>query len=78
MGVRTTIQIDEELLGRVRRWVPRRGLNRFVNDALREKTEELERRELERAMIEGYQATRNDRAALADVWRAVDAEGWPE
>ncbi len=78
MPVRTTVYVDEELLGRARRLVPPRHLNRLINEALAEKVEALERREVERAMKEGYVATDTERAELSRDWEAADLEGWPE
>ena len=78
MGGCTTVQLDEGLLERVRRFVPSRGLNRFINRAVEDKVQDLGCRELEALMKEGYLATRNDREALNADWRAIDAERWPE
>ena len=78
MAVRTTIQLDETLLQRVRQLVPARGLNRFINEAVEEKTRAVERLRIEEAMREGYIATRGDRAELNEDWSAVDTESWPE
>ena len=41
MAMRTTIYVDESLIARLRRFVPSRGLNRFVNEALAEKVAAL-------------------------------------
>lgn len=75
--MRTTIYIDEEINARLRRLVPRRGLNRFVNDALAEKVAVLEREQLERTLKEGYLATRAAREALNDDWAGLDVADWP-
>ncbi|MBI2940067.1 MAG: hypothetical protein HYY04_06465 [Chloroflexi bacterium] len=77
MPVKTTIYLDEELLGRVRRLLPSRGLNRFINEALAEKVDALERQQIEQAMREGYLASQRERADLDRDWEAVDVEGWP-
>ena len=47
------------------------------NEALAEKIELVERAELERAMREGYLATRTERAELNRDWAVVDAQDWP-
>lgn len=78
MGVRTTVQIDEVLMERVRRIVPPRGFNQFVNEALSARADAIERERLEREMMEGYIATREDRRELNRDWQIVDGEGWPE
>lgn len=80
MPVRTTVYLEEEVLERVRRVVPPRGLSQFINEALVEKTETLERQAIEQAMKEGYLATgrtAGDREALSADWEAVDTESWP-
>ncbi|MCC7371277.1 MAG: hypothetical protein IT306_22865 [Chloroflexi bacterium] len=77
MSVRTTVQIDDALMARVRELVPPRGFNQFVNEALAARADAIERAHIEREMIEGYLATRDDRDALNADWEVVDTEGWP-
>jgi predicted transcriptional regulator len=78
MSVRTTIQIEAELLTRLRQLVPARGLSRFVNEAVAEKIAAIERREIEAAMIEGYRASADEQRDVHDDWRSLDVESWPE
>jgi hypothetical protein len=83
--MRTTIYLDERVNARLQRFVPRRGLNRFINQVLAEKLAVLEREQLEQAvreqleqaMKEGYLATRGERADVSEDWAVVDTEGWP-
>ena len=77
MGFRTTVQIDESLMARVRRIVPPRGFNQFVNEALAARADAVEQARLDRDMMEGYLATRDDRRELSRDWEVVDVEGWP-
>ena len=77
MAVRTTVQIDETLMARVRQLVPSRGFNQFVNEALAARADAFEREQIERDMIEGYVATRDDREELNRDWEIVDGEAWP-
>lgn len=77
MSHRITVRIDEALLARLRRLIPRRELNRFINQAIEDKIDEIERKQLEGAMKEGYRATRRDREELSRDWEVVDTEGWP-
>ena len=70
--------LDEELLLRLREFVPQRRLSRFINETLAEKLAALERQRIEEEMKEGYIATRQDRDELAEDWKVVDTEGWPE
>ena len=77
VAVRTTVQIDDELMARVRRLVPPRGFSQFVNEALAERAASLERERVEAEMREGYLATRDDRQELNADWATVDGESWP-
>lgn len=72
MAVRTTIYLDEKLINRLRRLLPPRHLNRFVNEALAEKVAALERAETERLMKEGYLAVEDERSELGRDWEVVD------
>ncbi len=76
--MRTTVYLDDDLNQRLRRLIPPRGLNRFINDAVAEKVRALEEQRIIAEMREGYIATREDRDELAQEWEAVDLEGWPE
>ena len=78
MGIRTTIQIDDLLMERVRKIVPPRGFNQFVNEALAARADAIEREALEREMMEGYIASREDRRDLNRDWEGIDGEGWPD
>ena len=78
MATRTTLYLDDALVSRLGRFVPERGLSRFVNDLLSERLAQLEREELESQMREGYIATRQDRRELNEDWQVLDGEGWPE
>ena len=78
MGIRTTIQIDDLLMERVRKIVPPRGFNQFVNEALAARADAIEREALEREMMEGYIASREDRRDLNRDWKGIDGEGWPD
>jgi hypothetical protein len=82
MSVRMTLQIDEALMERVRRLAPRGGVSRFVNEALAARVDAIERasidrERIEREMVEGYIAQREDREQLNRDWETVDIEGWP-
>ena len=75
--MRMTIYLEESVNARLRQFVPRRGLNRFINQVLEEKLATLEREQLEAAMKEGYLATRGERAEMNSDWAVVDTEDWP-
>lgn len=78
MTLRTTVYLDEQVIERIRRFIPQRGLSQVVNDLLKQRATELEKAELEAQMIEGYLATQQERATLNADWQVLDGEGWKE
>jgi len=78
VAVRTTIHLDASLAARVQRLIAPRGLNRFINEAVAEKVQAIERQRIEDDMREGYIANAARDAEIAADWEAVDLEGWPE
>ena len=78
MTIRTTISLDEELYAKLKQFTKPRGINQFVNEAVREKCQQVERETIENLMKAGYLATKSDRASLNEDWQTVDGEGWPE
>ena len=78
LALRTTIQLDESLLARVRTLVPPRKLNRFIVQALAEKVEAIEREQLEETLKEGYLASAEEDAEVAADWEVTETEGWPD
>ena len=77
MSVPMTIQLDQDLLVRLRRFVPPRGLSRFINRAIEDRVRDLERSQFEALMKEGYLAVAEDREEINADWQAIDVEGWP-
>jgi metal-responsive CopG/Arc/MetJ family transcriptional regulator len=78
MTLRTTVYLDENILGQMRRFIPQRGLSQLINDLLQQKVAELEKAEIEAQMREGYLNSRQDRSTLNAEWQAIDGEGWPQ
>ena len=64
MTLKTTVYLDEDVVERVRRYIPQRGFSHLVNELLQGKVNELEHADIEAQMREGYLATRTDRALL--------------
>lgn len=77
MTTRTTIYLDQSLLTRVRRFIPPRGLSKFVNELLLQQVIQLEQAEIDAQMREGYLATLEEREELNHDWQIVDGEAWP-
>lgn len=76
--MRTTIDLDENVNRRLRRRVSQRGLNRFINEAVAEKVQSLEREELQVALKEGYIARAAETDSLDEEWQTASLENWPE
>jgi predicted transcriptional regulator len=76
--VKTTVYLDDELAQRLKQLVAPRKLNRFINEAVAAKAEQLEEERLQAELREGYLATREEHAEVARDWAALDLEGWPE
>jgi hypothetical protein len=84
--MRTTVRLDQQVLERSRRFIPPRGLSRFINQAVAEKLEALERQEVEALtrqqlkadLREGYIATRLEHAEVDADWKAIEVESWRE
>lgn len=77
MMVKKTLYLDEDLADRLRQVTAGRKLNRFINDTLAEKIDQLEADRLEAEMKAGYVAVKSEREELVDDWSAVDLEHWP-
>ena len=77
MTLRTTFYLDNDIVERLRRFMPQRGLSQLVNELLQQRVAELERAEIELQMREGYLATHEDRAVLNEEWQRIDGERWP-
>ena len=78
MAVRTTVLLESDLARRLREFVPSRGLNRFINQAVAEKLGALERVQLEAELKEGYLAAEREQSEVSADWEAVGLEDWPD
>lgn len=50
--------------------------SRFIADALKEKLERIKREELDRRLIEGYKATKEEDKKINEEWEKITLEGW--
>ncbi len=69
--------IPADVAEKLRAMVGQRRRSSFVAQAIRDRLTQLERQELERALIEGYLARREEDAVLNREWEAATLEGWP-
>lgn len=50
--------------------------SRFIAEALKEKLERIEREKLDRLLVEGYKATKEEEKKIDKEWEKITLEGW--
>lgn len=50
--------------------------SRFIAVALKEKLERIKKEELDRKLIEGYKATKEEDKKINEEWEKITLEGW--
>jgi len=50
--------------------------SRFIAEALKEKLERIEREKLDRLLVEGYKATKEEEKRIDKEWEKITLEGW--
>ena len=68
--------IPADVAEKLRAMVGQRRRSSFVAQAIRDRLTQLERQELERTLIEGYLARREEDAVLNREWEGATLEGW--
>jgi metal-responsive CopG/Arc/MetJ family transcriptional regulator len=76
--VRLNITLPSELAEDLKQITGPRRRSQFVAEAVEQKIKKLKDRQMEKAMAEGYQATRKEGLAIAKEFEASDIEGWDE
>jgi len=76
--VRLNITIPEELARELDKLVGQRNKSRFISDALRQRIKEIQQRELDKKLEEGYKARKEESLSIAEGFEAADLEGWDE
>ncbi|MBI5184974.1 MAG: hypothetical protein HZA01_04520 [Nitrospinae bacterium] len=74
--MRTTIVLDDSLYEKLKTNIPRRKISNFINQLIKEKLAEVEKKNVTKKMKEGYLNTKKDRKELDKDWDSVLAEGW--
>jgi len=54
----------------------KRNKSRFIAEALKEKIEREEQKQIEQLLLEGYRATSKEDAKVQADWEEVEIEGW--
>ncbi len=74
--MRTTIVLDDTLYEKLKNSVPQRKISNFINQIIKEKLADIEKRAMTKKMKEGYLNTAKDRKELDQDWDGILAEGW--
>jgi metal-responsive CopG/Arc/MetJ family transcriptional regulator len=70
---RLNITLPEEIVRNIEE-IPNKS--RFIAEALKEKLERLKRENLDRLLMEGYKATKEEDKQIAKDWDKITLEGW--
>ncbi|GFP32167.1 hypothetical protein HKBW3S42_00472 [Candidatus Hakubella thermalkaliphila] len=68
--------IPEEVAEALKTRVSKRKRSAFVAAAVLDKLKELEQEQLRQALMEGYQARREEDTEINKKWEAATLEGW--
>ena len=70
---RVNITLPDEVI-REMKGLPNKS--RFIAEALKEKLERIEREKLDRLLVEGYKATKEEEKRIDKEWEKITLEGW--
>jgi len=70
---RLNITLPEEINEQIKN-LPNKS--RFIAEALKEKLERIEREKLDRLLVEGYKATKEEDRRIDEEWEKITLEDW--
>ena len=70
---RLNITLPEEINEQIKS-LPNKS--RFIAEALKEKLDRIEREKLDRLLVEGYKATKEEDKGIDKEWEKITLEGW--
>jgi metal-responsive CopG/Arc/MetJ family transcriptional regulator len=68
--------LPKGLVEAMNRMTEPRKRSRFIAEAVRQKIEQKKKREMEKLLVEGYQAAAKESLTLTKEFESVDLEGW--
>ena len=74
--MRTTIVLEDAFYTKFKESVPQRKISNFINQFIKEKIADAEKKAIANKMKEGYLNTNKDRKELGKDWDGILAEGW--
>jgi hypothetical protein len=75
---KVTLTLPSEIMDAVREEAPPRGYSKFIAEAVTYYIQQQRQAALRERLIAGYRASAERDQALADEWRHVEEEVWPE
>jgi metal-responsive CopG/Arc/MetJ family transcriptional regulator len=76
--VRLNITLPKKLVQSLDKLAGPRKRSLFIAKALENQIKQHKKKELEKLLVDGYQATAKESVALAKEFEAADLEGWDE
>ena len=76
--VRLNVTLPKELVEAMNRVAELSKRSRFIAEAVRQKIEQKEKEEMEKLLVEGYQAAAKESFAIAEEFESADLEGWDD
>lgn len=77
-SVRLNITLPKDLVAALNRVTEPGQRNRFITESLKERLVRLEKTDLERKLVEGYQAAAREGLEITNEFLAADLENWDE
>jgi len=75
---KVTLTLPSEVMDAVREEAEPRGYSKFIAEAVTYYIQEQRRSSLRERLIKGYQASAERDQALAEEWRPLENEVWPD
>jgi metal-responsive CopG/Arc/MetJ family transcriptional regulator len=76
--VRLNVTLPKGLVEAMNRVTEPRKRSRFIAEAVRQKIEHKEKEEIEKLLVNGYQAAAKESLALTKEFESADLEGWDD
>jgi CopG family transcriptional regulator/antitoxin EndoAI len=76
--VRLHVTLPRGLVEAMNRVAEGRKRSRFIAEAVRQKIEQKEKEEMEKLLVEGYQAAAKESLAKTEEFEIADLEGWDD
>ena len=76
--VRLNVTLPKSLVETMNRVTGPRKRSRFIAKAVRQKIEQIEKEEIEKLLVNGYQAAAKESLALTKEFESADLEGWDD